>query len=117
MPYHEEIVEFSKELLKLLPDHEIVSEHVPSRVVMFAKKEYKKDGVWHTWIDFKKFNELFENNEAPISLNYCVKTPKVGLSGIITKKDKPLKTESDVNVTINETTQEMEFWEGSAVSR
>ncbi|MFH2106867.1 MAG: 4-demethylwyosine synthase TYW1 [Candidatus Micrarchaeota archaeon] len=58
MPLHLEIVEFSKELVKYLPDYEIISEHIPSRVVMFAKKKFRKDGKWHTWIDFDKFNEL-----------------------------------------------------------
>ena len=59
MPLHEEIVVFSKALVKYLPEYEIVSEHIPSRVVMFAKKKYKKDGVWQTWIDFPKYDQRF----------------------------------------------------------
>lgn len=57
MPLHEEIVEFSKELVKFLPDYEIADEHIPSRVVMLAKKKFKVDGVWKTGIDFERWNQ------------------------------------------------------------
>ncbi len=85
MPLHEEIVVFCKQLEKYLPDYEIVSEHIASRVVMFAKKKYKQDGVWHTWINFPKFHELYakykETGEEFTSQDYTLKTPQVGLSG------------------------------------
>jgi tRNA wybutosine-synthesizing protein 1 len=38
MPEHEDIVQFSKELLTFLPNYEIKDEHVSSRVVLFVKK-------------------------------------------------------------------------------
>ena len=41
MPLHEEVVVFTKELIEHLDDYEIVSEHIPSRVVMLARKKYK----------------------------------------------------------------------------
>jgi tRNA wybutosine-synthesizing protein 1 len=81
MPLHEYIVNFSKELVKHLDDYEIVSEHIPSRVVMFARKEYKKDGVWHTWIDYPKYDELVNSGNEFSSMEYSIKTPQVGLSG------------------------------------
>lgn len=81
MPIHEEVVEFSKELAKLLPDYEIVSEHIGSRVIMFAKKKFKIDGRWHTWIDFPKYHELVMSGKEFGSLDYVKPTPKVGLSG------------------------------------
>ncbi len=85
MPLHEEIVVFCKELEKYLPDYEIVSEHISSRVVMFAKKKYKQDGVWYTWINFPKFHELYAEYKATgkefTSDDYLAKTPQVGLSG------------------------------------
>lgn len=58
MPLHEDIVKFTNELAKYLPEYEIVTDHVPSRVVLLAKKKFKKNGKWHTWIDFNKFNKL-----------------------------------------------------------
>jgi len=58
MPLHEEIVEFSKKLVKHLNGYGIASEHIPSRVVLIAKNKYKnKNNKWDTLIDFKK---LFE---------------------------------------------------------
>lgn len=57
MPFHEDVVGFSRELAKFLPDYEIASEHRPSRVVLLAKKKFKIKGEWQTWIDFGKWNE------------------------------------------------------------
>lgn len=81
MPIHEEIVIFCKALVQFLPDWEIVSEHIPSRVVMFAKKKLKIDGVWHTWIDFPKYQELATSGAEFTTMDYLKKTPQVGLSG------------------------------------
>jgi len=68
MPLHENVVTFSRELAKHLPDYELMSEHIPSRVVLFAKKKFLKDDGWHTWIDFTNPKNL-------------VKTPVTGISG------------------------------------
>ena len=80
MPLHEEIVEFAKQIMEYLPDYNIVSEHIASRVVLFAKKKFKKDDGWHTWIEFEKF---FEGNTS--TDDYLAKTPITGLSGRGTK--------------------------------
>ncbi|MBT3262395.1 4-demethylwyosine synthase TYW1 [Candidatus Woesearchaeota archaeon] len=86
MPLHEDVVEFSKELDKYLDDYEIASEHIRSRVVLFAKKKFKKEGEWHTWIDFDKFHELFKSGTEITTENYLKKTPTgPGLSGRGTK--------------------------------
>src|SRR3989338_11612392 len=81
MPMHEEVVIFSQELVKLLPEYEIVSEHIPSRVVMLAKKKFKKEDGWYTWIDFPKFHELVLSGKDFTSEDYLRKTPQVGISG------------------------------------
>jgi tRNA wybutosine-synthesizing protein 1 len=86
MPLHEEVVDFSKELNKFLEDYEIASEHIRSRVVLFAKKKFKKDGEWWTWIDFDKFHELVRSGKEFTVEDYLKKTPTVtGLSGKGTK--------------------------------
>lgn len=72
MPTHEEVVEFSKEINKYLKNYNIVSEHIPSRVVLLAKKKFKKNGKWHTWIDFKDTSKFLP-------------TPTTGLSNKGTK--------------------------------
>jgi wyosine [tRNA(Phe)-imidazoG37] synthetase (radical SAM superfamily) len=41
MPYHEDIVEFSKQVLKFLPEYKILDEKKESRVVLLGKD--KKD--------------------------------------------------------------------------
>lgn len=95
MPSHEEVVKFSRELVKFLPDYELVSEHVPSRVVLIARKKFKKNGKWYTWIDFKKFFEIVSSGVEAETENYLRKTP---LTGIKTR------------IKVDEQTDEMDFW-------
>jgi tRNA wybutosine-synthesizing protein 1 len=78
MPFHEDVVEFSKELIKYLPEYEIVSEHIVSRAILIARKSLKKRGKWHTSIDFEKF---FKGEE-----DYSCETKEIGLSGTGTKE-------------------------------
>ncbi len=59
MPRHPEVREFAAEILKHLPDYEIVSEHAPSRVVLLARKSLGRK----TWIDFRKFFELLREKD------------------------------------------------------
>jgi tRNA wybutosine-synthesizing protein 1 len=75
MPYHEDIVIYSNEFVKLLDDYEIVNEHKASRVVLLAKKKFKGQ----TWIDFDKFFNLLKIKEKHLitSDDYYVKTKKV----------------------------------------
>ncbi|MDP3919057.1 MAG: 4-demethylwyosine synthase TYW1 [Nanoarchaeota archaeon] len=88
-PFHEDVVKFTKTLIKHLPNYDIVSEHIPSRVILLAKKEFKINNVWHTWIDFNK--EFTKSNILP--------TPETGLSGkgTLENMNKPIK--------------ELELWE------
>ena len=76
MPEHEEVVVWAKELESVLPEYEIVTEHVPSRVVLLAKKKFKVKGKWHTWIDFKKYKTLALKGDDFTSMDYVVKTPE-----------------------------------------
>jgi len=81
MPIHEEVVDFCKELVQYLPEYEIVSEHVPSRVVLFVKKIYKRNNNWYTWIDFKKWDKLINSNTEFSAEDFVLKTPEVGITG------------------------------------
>ncbi len=121
MPLHEEVVRFSKELAGHLPDYEIVSEHIPSRVVMMAKKKYKKGKEWHTWINFEKFHQLYgdylEKGQEFSSEDYLCQTPEVGLSGKGTLdnmnpevKKKYLAENPAAKVFVDEITEEKEFY-------
>jgi len=51
MPKCDEIIEFTKEILKYLPGYEYITHHAPSRVSLIAKKSLNKQ----TWISFKEF--------------------------------------------------------------
>lgn len=117
MPFHENIVEFCKELANHLPDYEIVSEHIPSRVLMFAKKKFKIGGRWHTWIDFEQWHELVNSGKEFTSLDFVKQTPQTGLSGRGTKDrmnprmvQKEMAHKSENIVFVDEKTQEMEFY-------
>lgn len=90
MPLHEEIVAFSRRLAKFLDDYEIVSEHITSRVVLLAKKSFRKKGKWKTWIDFEKWFKLANSDKKPDEIRtsaYLKETPKenLGISGKGTK--------------------------------
>ncbi len=124
MPLHEEVVVFCKTLLPYLPDYEIVSEHIPSRVVLFAKKKFKHEDGWYTWIDFEKFHELANSGQDFATDDYSKKTPQVGLSGkgsidympahvkeryfkeMKEKKDKG----EDIPIFVDEKTDELDFY-------
>lgn len=113
MPWHEEIVSFSKELMNHLPDYEIVSEHIPSRVVMCAKKEYKINNKWHTWINFNKWHEIITSGKELNVKDYLLTTPSVGLSGKITRnlEKYPLKDTEPNVYFVNEKDDELSMWQ------
>lgn len=115
MPIHEEVVAFSKALAKHLEDYEIVSEHIPSRVVMFAKKKYFINGKWHTWIDFPKYHQLVNSGREFSALDYSIKTPQVGLSGKGTIDSMPEQVKErflkENPSFVNEDTSELSFYE------
>ena len=106
MPLHEEVVAWSQELVKHLPDYEVVSEHIPSRVVMFAKKKFKRDNAWYTWIDFPKFDELYKEYKKTgkefTTNDYLARTPQTGISGKTTAENservKNMKDKKDAQV-------------------
>ncbi|MHA1984682.1 MAG: 4-demethylwyosine synthase TYW1 [Candidatus Hodarchaeales archaeon] len=118
MPLHEEIVEFSNELVKYLPEYEICSEHISSRVVMIAKKKFKRERVWYTWIDFPRFHDIFNKGEVINTDNYLKKTPNTGISGKGTLSYRKSKDEdavyidliSDIEIKVDESTPELDFW-------
>lgn len=115
MPIHEEIVAFSKKVARNLQDYEVVSEHIPSRVVMLARKKFRKEDGWHTWIDFEKWNTLVNSRSGEIkAMDYSKKTPDVGLSGKGTLDQMPKEMKEkwirENPNFVDERTEEMEFY-------
>ena len=55
--------------------YELASEHAHSNIVLIARTEFKRAGVWHTWIDYDQFTAL-ANSGAPFGAeDYCAPTP------------------------------------------
>ncbi|MGE0792909.1 MAG: 4-demethylwyosine synthase TYW1 [Candidatus Woesearchaeota archaeon] len=75
MPYHIEVLEFAKEILKFLPNYEFVMEHIPSRVVLLVKKDFKINGKWNTLIDFEKYNLLVNSGNEFSKFDFLKETP------------------------------------------
>ena len=60
MPFMEDVREFAKKLIEIMPEYEIMREHLPSRVVLLIKKDLKRK----CWINFPKFFDLLEQNKS-----------------------------------------------------
>mgnify|MGYP001562268113 CR=1 FL=1 len=66
MPTHEEVKAFGMRVLEELnADYEFASEHIPSDVILLAKKKYHQK----TWIDFERFFELVNVPNPPQNLD------------------------------------------------
>jgi len=87
MPSHKEVIEFSKSLLPFLEDYDIVTDYPQSWVVLLAKKKFKKDGKWFTWIDFEKYFKLVNSGIEPKTEDYLKETPVTGLEENLEGKD------------------------------
>ena len=66
MPAHGDVVAFSRELEKIMPQYEIISEHEPSRVVCFIKKKLEKK----QYIDFPAFFRIVAEGRVPGTEDY-----------------------------------------------
>ncbi len=94
MPRHEEVKKFSQQILEYLPEYEYVSEHKPSRVVLLAKKKYKKQ----TWINFEKFFKLVEEKkpEEYKNINVMDYLKIVDKKAFVDEKTEELKLQEDL---------------------
>ncbi len=77
MPLHSEVKKFAEKINDFLEEYEIASEQKSSRVVLLAKKSFKKKGRWFTWIDFDKFFELISKKKKFESKEYLKEMKKV----------------------------------------
>ncbi|XP_077168917.1 S-adenosyl-L-methionine-dependent tRNA 4-demethylwyosine synthase TYW1-like isoform X2 [Paroedura picta] len=87
VPWHEEVVRFVQELTDLLPDYEIACEHEHSNCLLIAHKKFKIDGVWHTWINYERFQDLVHEHKRTgtavpfTSADYMAQTPSWAIFG------------------------------------
>lgn len=77
MPLHKEVKEFTIKLKEFLPEYEMISEQKSSRVVLLAKKSFKKKRKWFTWIDFEKYHELVLAGKEFKAKDYLKETPNI----------------------------------------
>jgi len=76
-PYHAEVRAYCKSMVAELGEaYELASEHAHSNIVLIARKEFKRDNVWHTWIDYDKFTALANSGEPFGAEDYCAPTPE-----------------------------------------
>ena len=63
VPFHKEVVDFCTKLAEACgAQYELASEHEHSCCILIADTKFKKNGTWHTWIDFKRFHEIIAEN-------------------------------------------------------
>lgn len=88
MPSHAEVLRFARRVLEHLDDYELVSEHIPSRVVLLARKRFRIDGEWRTWIDFDRFTKLAKESDDFSAMEYVRTTPKTGIESVDEETDE-----------------------------
>ncbi|XP_077509935.1 S-adenosyl-L-methionine-dependent tRNA 4-demethylwyosine synthase TYW1-like [Amblyomma americanum] len=85
VPWHEEVLSFVSQLVALLPDYSIASEHEHSNCVLIAHHKFRINGQWHTWIDYERFHELvqrfYKTGESFSSLDYAAPLPPWAVFG------------------------------------
>jgi tRNA wybutosine-synthesizing protein 1 len=81
VPFYEEITAFVEALNTVLNkrglDYGIAAEHAHSCCVLIASGRFRRNGKWHTRIDYKKFFECLESGEDFIPEDYMgMETPE-----------------------------------------
>ncbi|KAJ7308978.1 hypothetical protein JRQ81_008260 [Phrynocephalus forsythii] len=98
VPWHEEVTHFVRQLVSLLPDYEIACEHEHSNCLLVAHKKFKIHGVWHTWIDYPRFQHLarrYEESNGALrftSADYAAPTPPWAVFGAYERGFDPTET-------------------------
>ena len=85
VPWHDDVVEYSRAICESTPfmreTYEMASEHRHSCIVLLAKKKFKIDGWWHTWIDYPKFHALARSGKTFTTIDYMAPTPHWAVAG------------------------------------
>ncbi|KAJ1982738.1 Fe-S oxidoreductase [Dimargaris cristalligena] len=82
VPYHNEVVHFVQKLVSLLGDeYGIACEHAHSCSILVAHTKFHREGRWHTWIDYAKFQQLVKSGASFNSLDFTAPTPDWAVFG------------------------------------
>ncbi|CRH00414.1 tRNA-YW synthesizing protein, putative [Plasmodium relictum] len=93
IPWHEEVHQFALHLINckssLANIYEISCEHKHSCSILIAKKIFKINNKWFTWIDYEKFQSLVKQNKDFNAIDYCAETPEWAIVGSVEKGFSP----------------------------
>ncbi|MES1920789.1 hypothetical protein MHBO_002425 [Bonamia ostreae] len=82
IPFHIEVRHFAEKIVsRVKEDYAIACEHVHSCCVLIAKKSFRIDGKWRTWIDYDKFLKLLEEGGKFEPEDYTAETPEWAVVG------------------------------------
>ncbi|CUG85671.1 unnamed protein product [Bodo saltans] len=87
VPTFDRLVKFAKKLCDATGDgatYHLACAHKHSGCLLLARKEFRIEGKWHTWIDFDRFNSLVLDEEKKHSIDamdYLLPTPDWALYG------------------------------------
>ncbi|CRG93018.1 tRNA-YW synthesizing protein, putative [Plasmodium gallinaceum] len=93
IPWHEEVYQFAYHLINckssLTNIYEICCEHKHSCSILIAKKIFKINNKWFTWINYEKFQYLVKQNKDFNAVDYCAETPEWAIVGSVEKGFNP----------------------------
>lgn len=94
VPFFDEVTGFADTLCaELNGEYGLACAHEHSLCVLLARKDaYLKEGVWHTWIDYDKFQDLVQAGEPFESHEYMKPTPSWAMFGSEEKGFNPAET-------------------------
>ena len=80
---HLQVCAFGEALCSAYGDkYALACEHAHSCCILLAHVDrFKKDGAWHTWIDYPRFQELAASGEPFTSADYTAPTPSWAVYG------------------------------------
>lgn len=83
VPWHSDVKAFSETLaIKSNGQYELACEHVHSCCVLLANvSKFKINGLWHTWIDYERFQELVASGKSFRTEDYMAATPSWAVYG------------------------------------
>jgi len=96
-PFHHEVRAYCERLAEASGGaYAVASEHEHSNCVLLARTSFLRDGVWHTWIDYERFYDLFDawaKDGTPFTADdYAAPTPEWGVMGSPTAGFDPEET-------------------------
>lgn len=77
VPYHQDVVDFGQAICAARAgEYGLACEHAHSCCILLARRErFYRDGLWHTWIDYDKFQDLVAAGASFGTEDYMLATP------------------------------------------